>query len=176
MFCRRYKLIKSYIHIGSRNLCTSMHITVFRPDWSTTVVASIFRIFTLRKRLNLDHLSGDVFRSFWHSSSTTSLVCVCVFVCACVCLCTCFQESRGSKGSEAPAGLFSTELSPQRQQSHYTQQPSTDWLHSAAVLEIEFFLSPTGTNHITFTLFILLFCHTLARMLTHWHIDSHSFT
>lgn len=57
-------------------------------------------------------------------------------------------------------GCFSTELSPLRQQSHYTQQPGTDWLHSAAVLEIEFFLSPTGTNHIAFTLFIPLFCHT----------------
>lgn len=75
-------------------------------------------------------------------------------------LCTCLWGSRGCEGSEAPAGLFSTEFCPRRHQSHYTQQPSTDWLHSAAVLEIEFFLSPTGTNHIAFTLFIPLFCHT----------------
>lgn len=110
-----------------------------------------------RKRLNLDRIL--VFHFFWHTSTTTSVVCasLCVQVCAYVHV---SKNLEGSKGSEAPAGLFSTELSPQRQQSHYTQQPSTDWLHSAAVLEIEFFLSPTGTNHIAFTLFILLFCHT----------------
>lgn len=111
---------------------------------------------------------------FWNARTTDCGVCVCV--CLCVCSCACLWASRGSECSEAPTGLFSTEFSPWRHQSHYTQQPSTDWLHSAAVLEIEFFLSPTGTNHITFTLFIPLFCHRRLRAHTHRHADSYSFT
>ena len=109
----------------------------------------------------------------WNISATASVLwCVRLESCAC----TCLLATRGSEGTEAPAGLFSTKLSPWRHQSHYTQQPSTDRLHSAAVLEIEFFLSPTGTNHIAFTLFIPLFCHTHVCRLTETHTGSCSFT
>lgn len=103
---------------------------------------------------------------------------LCASVCAVVRLCTCLWASSGSERSEAPAGLFSTEFSPWRHQSHYTQQPSTDWLHSAAVLEIEFFLLPTGSNHIAFTLFIPLFyhIHVCTLTLTHRHTDSYCLT